>query len=101
MPKTSQIRQIVGMAMRQAQAAADRERIGIAVRTMMIFCYAMLQCEIDPETVKHVRDVADNLVSDKFDGLKDDGVAEAWIRKQLEADGIIFQELPPEVSFDF
>lgn len=47
MPKTSQIRQIVGMAMRQAQAA------------------------------------------------------EAWIRKQLEADGIIFQELPPEVSFDF
>ena len=99
--RTSQAKQIVAIARRQALAAADRERVAIAVRTMMIYCFAMLQCGLSAKTVKRVREVADELISDKFNELKGDGVAEAWVRQQLNAEGIEFQELPKEVSFDF
>lgn len=99
--RQSDIKKIVAMAQRQAMAAADRERIAIAVRTMMIYSYAMIQAGLSPKTVLKVRKIADDLIADKFDELKSDGVAEAWLRQQLQADGIQFQELPPEVSFDF
>lgn len=101
MKNQSQIKQIVALARRQAMAAADRERVAIAVRTMMIYSYAMIQCGLSKKTVKRVREAADDLISDKFNELKGDGVAEAWLRKQLEAEEIEFQELPKEVSFDF
>ena len=99
--RQSNIKKIVAMAQRQAMAAADRERIAIAVRTIMIYCYAMIQAGLSPKTVQKVRKIADDLIADKFDELKKDGVAEAWLRQQLEADGLKFQEIPPEVSFDF
>ena len=41
--RQSNIKKIVAMAQRQAMAAADRERIAIAVRTIMIYCYSMIQ----------------------------------------------------------
>lgn len=99
--RQSNIKKIVAMAQRQAMAAADRERIAIAVRTIMIYCYAMIQAGLSPKTVNKVRKIEDDLIADKFDELKTDGVAEAWLRQQLEADGLKFQEIPPEVSFDF
>ena len=99
--RQSNIKKIVAMAQRQAMAAADRERIAIAVRTIMIYCYAMIQAGLSAKTVLRVRKIADDLIADKFEELKTDGVAEAWLRQQLEADGLKFQEIPPEVSFDF
>ena len=77
--RQSNIKKIVAMAQRQA----------------------MIQAGLSPKTVQKVRKIADDLIADKFDELKTDGVAEAWLRQQLEADGLKFQEIPPEVSFDF
>lgn len=65
--RQSNIKKIVAMAQRQAMAAADRERIAIAVRTIMIYCYAMIQAGLPPETVQEVRKIADDLIADKFD----------------------------------
>lgn len=101
MAKQSTIKQIVAMAQRQAQAKIDRDETAIAIRCQMILAFSMLQCGLSEKTVERVRKMAQEVTCEKYNSLKEDGVADTWLHNQLRDNGIDFAEIPKEVSFDF
>lgn len=85
---------------RQARESANREKAGITSRLTMLFCYSMLQCGFSADDVNKVKLFTETVAANKFIELRNDGVAEAWLREQLEADGVHFDPIPEQDSID-
>ena len=101
MGKQSQIIAMFNRARQQAQAKVDRDETAIAIRAQMIWAFSMLQCGLSSKTVNKVRDFANKVTAEKFIDMRCDGVAEQWLRDQLESEGVHFNEIPKPASFDF
>ena len=101
MGKQSQMIAMFNRARQQAQAKVDRDETAIAMRAQMIWAFSMLQCGLSPKTVNKVRDFSNKVTAEKFIDMREDGVAEQWLRNQLESEGIHFNDIPKQASFDF
>lgn len=85
---------------RQARNQVLKERMSIVERVTMLMCYSMLQCGISAEDVKKVKKMAETAAVDKFQEMRAEGVAEEWLRVQLEEEGIHFDPIPEDQSID-
>ena len=89
------------IAMALARKKLAVETVGMGIRVQMIWAYSMLQCGLSPKTVNRVREYANKVAAEKFTDLREDGVAEQWMREQLDAEGVHFKPVPKISSLDF
>lgn len=86
-------------ALRDARAEISRTQDAISLRSQMLWAIAMQQAGYTAKDIETVRSYLP-AVTEKYDSMKADGIADGWLAHTLAEDNIYFAQIPNTATFD-